>query len=298
MPERSSDPAAPPQPIGVVLRDLMRPPTVQTPSVELPAGVASQQQPSIRPPHSPATRWPRTPGCTWSCNRCQDSGALLATRAVATVERLVELANYRFGQDERVLVACTCAAGQERIAAWSGLPVEARGIRLDSGALWAIPDQRAASTAIAAFLAEPRGWVTLEGGYGTGKTTLMYAALNHLADVGCYGRYTTAPDLLDSLRRMIRQGGDMDAALERWTAAPVLAVDELDKVDLTDFAEKTLFRLFDGRYRRWATQGTLLAYNADREDRLPAFLRSRIRDGRFQHVELRGGDVRPALGAS
>jgi hypothetical protein len=97
---------------------------------------------------------------------------------------------------------------------------------------------------------------------------------------------------------MIRHGGDADAALDRWMDAPVLAVDELDKVDLTDFAEKSLFRLFDARYRSWATHGTLLAYNLDREDRLPAFLLSRMRDGRFQHLELRGSDVRPALSAS
>ena len=73
-------------------------------------------------------------------------------------------------------------------------------------------------------------------------------------------------------------------------------MDELDKVDATPFADKSLFRLFNARYQRHAISGTLLAYNLDREGYLPAFLLSRIADGRFRYVELDGADMRPALG--
>ena len=115
---------------------------------------------------------------------------------------------------------------------------------------------------------------------------LRPAARNSLAGFG---------EMIDKLRNLVRNSGDPDAYLDRWCAVPLIAIDEIDKYDTTEFAEKSIFRLFNARYQRLATAGTLLAYNLDRESRLPPFLRSRINDGRFHHVRLGGGDVRPAL---
>lgn len=194
---------------------------------------------------------------------------------------------------EIVEVPCACAAGRAVLAAWQQLPPDAAGVTLES--LFDLPDQDQAIAAVEAFCTAPQGWLSFGGDYGVGKTALLYAALHRLAERGRFGRYITAPELIDRLRNLIRSDGDPDAYLQRWIDAPLIAVDELDKYDATEFAEKTIFRLFNARYERRATAGTLLAYNLDRAQRLPPFLRSRIRDGRFQLITLAGSDVRPAL---
>lgn len=251
----------------------------------------------LLPPHAPPPPRERSgsgspsstpPSSAYPC-RCRD-GVLLAAPEAATAARLITVERY----GSSVLVICPdCAAGQARAARWSGLPDEARGVYMTT--LRRRPDQAAAVAAVAAFAATPRGWLTLAGGYGTGKTTLIYAALNHLAAAGIYGRYTTAPALLDHLRDALRDqdGRAHSERLQRLQTVPVLAVDELDKYRATDYAEEAIFQLFDYRYRERRTLATLIGYNRDRDDRIPPFLASRIRDGRFRLVELGGVDLRP-----
>lgn len=201
------------------------------------------------------------------------------------------LETYPIGDRTIARVPCACPAGVAAIAAWRNLPPDAAGVMLDS--IVGLPEQDQAVAAVEAFILAPRGWLTLAGNYGVGKTMLLYAALNHLAESGVFGCYVTAPELIDGLRGLIRSGGDPDERLGRYIAAPLLAVDELDKYDQTEFAEKTIFRLFHARYQAWQTSGTLLSYNLDRESRLPPFLLSRIRDNRFEHIVLNGDDLRP-----
>lgn len=229
-----------------------------------------------------------------SCAVCEGWGRLLMDEAEAVAAGLIVLERRPWFGSWRVDVPCRCAAGLALIKRWSALPADAEGITLDT--MSAMPHQDQAIAAVEAFCAEPKGWLTFGGDYGVGKTALIYATLNELAERGRHGRYTTAPDLLDKLRNLIRSGGDPDRYLDRYSEAPLIAVDELDKYDPTEFAEKSMFRLFNARYQRHATAGTLLAYNLDRADRLPPFLRSRIDDGRFQHIQITGADVRPALG--
>lgn len=232
--------------------------------------------------------------CSPSCTQCQGAGQLLMDEADAAAVGRIILERREFLDRWRVEVACSCAAGQAVIASWQQLPPDAVGVTLES--LWDMPDQDQAIAAVERFCANPVGWLTFGGEYGVGKTALLYATLNRLAAQRRYGRYITAPELIDKLRNLIRHGGDPDKYLDRWCDAPLIAVDELDKVDLTPFAEKSLFRLFNARYQRLALCGTLLAYNLDRESNLLPFLRSRIADGRFQLIILAGDDVRPALG--
>lgn len=246
--------------------------------------------------HSPARRSgsSRPAASCAVCASCQDLGRVLADEATAAAAGWIVLERRPWFGGWRVDVPCSCAAGQALIRRWTALPADADGITLDT--LMAMPHQDQAIAAVESFRARPVGWLTFGGAYGVGKTALIYAALNELAARGRHGRYTTAPELIDRLRNLVRAGGDVDRYLDRWCEAPLIAVDELDKYDPTEFADKTIFRLFNARYQRHATAGTLLAYNLDRADRLPPFLRSRIDDGRFQHIPLVGADVRPALG--
>jgi DNA replication protein DnaC len=189
-----------------------------------------------------------------------------------------------------VLVPCDCTDGQARAARWRNLPREASGVYLTQHS--PVAAQRAAYLEIAAFVADPRGWLTLVGGYGVGKTRLIYAALNHLADVGVYGRYVMMPDLLNELRGALHQN-DYGERLRRFVEAPLLAVDELDKIRDSAFVDDVLQAIFLSRYQQRETLATIIGYNADRADRLPAFLLSRIKDSRFRLVELGGRDLRP-----
>jgi hypothetical protein len=232
---------------------------------------------------------------------CDGSGQTTMDAAEAVRRQLVVAAVYPQGARQVALVLCPgCAAGQALARVWSGLPDEATGVRLDNNRLVLLedPSYDQALAAVQDLIRTPRGWLTLAGGYGTGKTTLIYAALNHLADRGVYGRYTTAPALLDYLRDGLAPGVETPGSRLRGLAeVPILAVDELDKYSATAFAEEQIFKLFHARYQQRRTHATLIGYNLDGAERIPPFLASRIRDGRFQYIELRGADVRPALGA-
>lgn len=252
--------------------------------------------PSSPPRPSAPSPISRRSGST--CPQCAGEGLYLTTPAAAAAARLIVTATY--GEDRALVVCSACAAGSARAQTWRGVPADAVGVRLDNGTMRQIndPDHRRALEAVVAMIRDPRGWLTLAGGYGTGKTQLLYAALNHLAERGVYGRYTTAPDLLDFLRDGISSGDSPGSRLRGLAESPVLAVDELDKFNATAFAEEQLFKLFHARYQAREERATLIGYNLDGADRIPPFLRSRIRDGRFLCVELRGPDLRPTLSRS
>lgn len=228
-----------------------------------------------------------------ACRHCSNSGHVKEDLALALSERLIVLETYPMGDRRIARVPCSCPAGRATIARWRNMPPDSVGVALDTIA--GVPDQDQAIAAAENFIAQPHGWLTFAGNYGVGKTMLIYACMNHLADLGAYGCYVTAPDLVDHLRSLIRRDGDPDERLQRWITAPLLAVDELDKYDATDFAEKTIFRLFHARYQAWQTTGTLIGYNLSREQHIPPFLLSRMRDSRFERIVLDGEDLRPAL---
>ncbi|MBK9711587.1 MAG: ATP-binding protein [Kouleothrix sp.] len=200
----------------------------------------------------------------------------------------------RVGLPPIALVACACAAGADRQARWRGLPVAAEGVTLRSGRVKVLAAQSDALTCIRAFVKRPRGWLTLAGAYGVGKTTLIYAALNALADKGKIGRYIVLPDLLDQLKAALRKDDHTyDSILRRVAMAPILAVDEVTAIRESDWTTEVLQTIFLSRYEQRASTATFLGYNVDGAQRLPAFLRSRLSDARFMFVDLGGKDLRP-----
>lgn len=226
--------------------------------------------------------------------RCDGFGAQLETLDRARAEMLVILDTHELGNRTLAVVPCCCAAGVARATKWRGLPPEADGVRWRGGRLKQLKDQAKGLAAARAFVSRPRGWLTYVGGYGTGKTMLIYAALNHLADRGVFGRYIVMPDLLDTLRSALKQDDQAYASiLRRVVQAPILAVDELDKIRDSAFVDEVLEAIFLARYADRHQLGTIIGYNADGADRLPPFVRSRIGDGRFQLIVLDGADLRP-----
>lgn len=225
---------------------------------------------------------------------CDGSGALAERLERAQAEQLVVLESYELAGRTLALVPCGCPAGRARMERWRGLPEEAQGMRLRNGRARYVAEQAAAVGAVKAFIKRPHGWLTLAGGYGVGKTALIYAALNHLSDRGIHGRYLMMPDLLDDLRSALRHDDQTYAAkLRRVATAPVLAIDELDKVRDSEFVDDVLHAVFLHRYQQRNQLGTLIGYNVDGAAHIPAFLHSRIHDSRFQVVQMTGPDLRP-----
>jgi hypothetical protein len=127
----------------------------------------------------------------------------------------------------------------------------------------------------------PRGWLTLWGDYGTAKSLTAQAIVAGLASRGVSARYVHAGKVeqlwFDDLH------GDACNAqlLER---VPVLAVDELDKINLrSEWIRKKVQALADARYRT-ALAGksfTVWIVQANPASILPGDIASRMEDGRF-----------------
>jgi len=144
-------------------------------------------------------------------------------------------------------------------------------------------------------LLDDAGWLTLAGSNGTGKTFLLAATVNEARKRGMTGMYTTFAELLNVLRREIKAGDDarFDQVRKRLWECRVLAIDEVDRANQTEWAELMLFELADHRYRNWREQATLWATN--NFDQLPDYFQDRMTDGRFAFVEMSGESVRPDL---
>lgn len=281
MPSRSGPPAPVPSThIGDIMNDLAR-------VGELPAAATLTVPPLTTMVSLPSSK-PPIPICN-----CVGGGTVYEKPERAEAEGLIIIDRYTIGSRTLALVPCCCAEGAEVARRWRNLPREAEGVTLET--LRAIPDPGwpAAAAAVKAFIAQPRGWLTLAGNYGTGKTRLAYAALNGLAARGVYGRYLLLPDLMDELRNAIKTDTYAER-LQRVIQAPVLVLDELDKFrDDSEWIAEVIEGLFLRRYRESRYTGTILVYNLERGARLPGFLLSRMRDSHFQYFALTGRDLRP-----
>lgn len=146
------------------------------------------------------------------------------------------------------------------------------------------------------------GLVFLYGKSGQAKTlSLKIAVASALAD-GKTAAYANMLAVLDDIRLAFDERENKQAELARrmewWISRDVLAIDELDKTNSTDWARERMFQLIDARYQRAVRQEalTLIAANYDSTDELSDYLRSRIEDNRFAArgwiVHLNGPDGR------
>jgi len=143
------------------------------------------------------------------------------------------------------------------------------------------------------------GWVYLWGGYGTAKTLILKTAVAEALRADKEAVYARMVDLLDELRAAYDEDKASRALVERihyYTALPLLALDEIDRVKETEWARERIFQIIDRRYTsaELGRGATLLASNSSPEA-LDGYLCSRVRDGRFEVVEMQGADLRPGL---
>lgn len=161
-------------------------------------------------------------------------------------------------------------------------------------------------TAARSFVAHPFSFLTVWGGPGNAKTTLLQAVINELVAKKHRAVYITAFDLMGYIRqaftqevdrgfRQVKNGSAYERILQLETIE-ILAIDELDKIKLTDWTREQLTDLVDKRYRAALDEksGTLIAMNND-PSKLDEHLYSRLRDGRFTIVCNNDPDVRPYM---
>jgi DNA replication protein DnaC len=98
-----------------------------------------------------------------------------------------------------------------------------------------------------AFAAEPVGTLALYGDFGTGKTHLLAAIANAVAAAGRTCRFASVVSLFDALKERIQAEQDYHELLRKAIEAPLLVLDDLDKLKPSEFREETLYKLLNGR---------------------------------------------------
>lgn len=201
----------------------------------------------------------------------------------------------RWGYRQRAY--CPVCKGDARSAylvRFSGLQGADLDIRLDHfQALEGKAFARKRAGELLGMTPSPVGFVTYYGGFGVGKTMILKALVNGFRLAGVAAAYTTLAEILAEARSKF---GDpsQDAAeqlIRRYKHYQALMIDEVDRVNLTGWAQETAFRLLDARYQARDYALTALATNAD-PGNMPAgleYLGSRMAG---DMVEVGGLDMR------
>lgn len=200
-------------------------------------------------------------------------------------------------------VRCGCKAQEdaERLQKLSGLTSSERKLRLSDIETGERPGTLKMVTECRYFVNEPHGIITLWGGVGNAKTMALQAVVNELVECGLEAVYVTAFDLISHIRAAFNANREVlsdDAyyRLVRFETVRVLAIDEFDKVRVTDWVMEQLTDLIDKRYRLGldGQAGTLIAMNSDPTNQ-PEWIASRLLDGRNTIVHNADLDIRSVL---
>jgi DNA replication protein DnaC len=100
------------------------------------------------------------------------------------------------------------------------------------------------------YAQHPQGWLSLFGGYGSGKTHLAAAVANALFDQDWAVLLVVVPDLLDHLRATFAPESSIayDAQFERVRSATLLVLDDLGAENPTAWVREKLYQLINHRY--------------------------------------------------
>lgn len=149
-----------------------------------------------------------------------------------------------------------------------------------------------------AFIAEDRrGFLTVHGGFGNGKSTILKAIVNDCITAGVEARYVTMTEVMVYAREAFdsQQQGDSDyGRIARLAKTQVLVIDEVDKARVTDYAREVQTHLFDVRYRNAHQLGTVVAWNGRFDAIDLPWVRSRLSE--YPVVENSDADMRPLIG--
>jgi DNA replication protein DnaC len=141
------------------------------------------------------------------------------------------------------------------------------------------------------FSNSQKGWLVLEGGYGSGKTHLAAAIANQSVVYGVATLFITVPDLLDSLRFAF---ADPETTFEKRfdevRNADLLILDDFGTQNATPWAQEKLFQIINYRYIN--KQPTVITTNL-MLDEIEGRIRSRLQDSEFvKHIKISAPDYR------
>ena len=200
------------------------------------------------------------------CALCKDEGYLMHDIDFTRLYKMTD-----------VVVPChRCATGEHRaaMARRSGLEQREQLYTLDD---WRIPalepelqvQRRRAKTAIQCAVQYRRGFYTFWGDFGAGKSLALHIAINELRKAGIAGCYEPMASILEHLRQAYEHRDGTGNYWQRLLSIPALAIDEVTRINGTEWAHERLFELIDVRYRKRRTHATLLATNDDPTQSLP-----------------------------
>lgn len=227
------------------------------------------------------------------CDICDDAGFYRLD---------VPVGDPRFGK----VIRCECKGAEDakRLQRLSGLTDLERTITLNSIETSNRPGTREMVDRCQMFIESPDVMMTFWGAPGNAKTMALQAVVNHFIGAGVEAVYVTAFDLISHIRSAFHKetGNDLQILdgnayqrLQRFERVKILAVDEFDKVRVTDWVQEQLTDLIDRRYRLAMDNqgGTLIAMNDDPRN-LPAWMYSRLAQGVI--VRNQDRDMRPLFG--
>lgn len=205
----------------------------------------------------------------------------------------VALDDPRFG---RAFPCPVC--NQEGVTANSGLKEHERLITFDSIVTEGRKDTVKMVKAAREFTENPKGFLSIYGGFGNGKTTTLYAIINTLLARGVEARYMTAAELLAYMRETFNEETKESdySRIVKLAGVSVLCIDEMDKLRDTPYSREIQQELFNRRYRDAGTFGTVFAWNGEFSAfNMPA-ITSRMSE--FTMVQNNDTDMRRLIGVS
>ncbi len=224
-----------------------------------------------------------------SGHQCPDCGG------VRWLRYDVEVGHPSFGK----VMPCP-ACNKDAVAISTGLNQVEREIRFSDIDTDGRPGAAKMITAARQFMADGcAGFLTVHGGYGNAKSTLLKAIVNECVIAGLPARYITMTEVMAYAREAFESLARNDTDYGRITElarVQVLVIDELDKARTSEYAREVQAHLFDVRYRNRHSVGTVVAWNGGfRAIDLPSVL-SRLSE--FVVVENTDPDMRPLLGGN
>jgi DNA replication protein DnaC len=148
-----------------------------------------------------------------------------------------------------------------------------------------------AYTIAQSFAQNPKGWLVIQGNFGSGKTHLAAAIANYAVSSGVPTLFLTVPDLLDSLRTTFESKEvSFDNRFEQIRSAPLLILDDFGTQNTTEWAREKLFQILNYRY---INQIPMVVTTNLAMQEIEGRMRSRISDSELvTNVKIQAPDYR------
>lgn len=139
-----------------------------------------------------------------------------------------------------------------------------------------------------------KGWLVLQGGFGSGKTHLAAAIGNFAVGMGVPTLFLTVPDLLDTLRFAYDDPeATFEGRFDEIRNAPLLIMDDFGTQNATGWAREKLFQILNYRY---INQLPLVVTTNLMLEEIEERIRSRLTDPELVTcVQMRAPDYRQPM---